>query len=385
MPCLAGAPLTRWSAAASDRSAPAELALIADDATLEARIAELGETVGVDTEFMRVRTFHPIPALYQLAGAGVAGVALVDPQADATFASLRTLLCDSRRVKVMHACSEDLEVFARHFDLRPTNLVDTQIAHAFLQPEHSASYAALAAHYLGVELPKHETRSDWLQRPLSPQQLDYAREDAAYLLAIWERQRQALRECGRLAWFADEMGRVLDAPAPTPETWYRTLKGIARLTARQLAVLRSLVAWRERETRRRDLPRAWFMRDDALLALARRESLVAADLQAVLPKRAANRHAAALLAAHANGLEDPEPPAPVAALQRADNERVRALRSVTQREAERLGMSPALLARRRDVEAVVLHYRRHGELPPWLSGWREVVLGSAFRQALAGA
>ena len=355
--------------------------LIADDAALDACIAALGDTVGVDTEFMRVRTFYPIPALYQLAGTG--GVALVDPRGAATYASLRALLSDPDRVKVMHSCSEDLEVFARHFDLRPAHLVDTQVAHAFLQPEHSASYAALAAHYLGIELAKHETRSDWLQRPLSPQQLDYAREDVAHLCAIWERQRQALAECGRLAWFDEEMARRLAAPAPTPETWYRTFKHLSRLSERQLAVLRSLVAWREREVRRRDLPRSWFMRDDALLALARRERLAAADLQDVLPKRAAGRHAKALLAAHREGVEDPEPPPRPLALRRADGERVRKLRGVVQREAERLGMAPALLARHRDVEETVLHHRRHGELPAQLGGWRETVLGSAFRQALA--
>lgn len=381
--CLADVPSSSSPGDAAQSASASPAVLIVDDAALDARIAELGEPVGVDTEFMRVRTFYPIPALYQLSGAG--GVALVDPQGDATFASLQALLSDPARVKVMHSCSEDLEVFARHFDLRPAGLVDTQVAHAFLQPEHSASYAALAAHYLGVDLPKRETRSDWLRRPLSPQQLDYAREDAAYLCGIWERQRQALAERGRLAWFDEEMARRLAAPAPAPETWYRTFKHLSRLSERQLAVLRSLVAWREREARRRDLPRSWFMRDDALLALARRERLAAADLQAVLPKRAANRHAKALLAAHREGTLDPEPPERPLALQRADAERVRALRDVVQREAERLGMAPALLARRRDVEETVLHHRRHGELPTQLGGWRETVLGSAFRQTLAAA
>ena len=370
--CTGGGPLTDVG------SAPV---LIADDATLAARIAGLGSTVGVDTEFMRVRTFYPIPALYQLAGDD--GVALVDAQADATFESLSALFLDPDRTKVMHSCSEDLEVIARHLALRPVGLVDTQLAHAFLEPEPGASYASLVAHYLGVALPKHETRSDWLRRPLSAQQLRYAEEDAAYLCAIWQRQREALANRGRLAWFTEEMARLLSAPPPTPETWYRSLKGASRLTARQLAVLRSLVAWREREAQRRDLPRAWFMRDEPLLALARRPAIDADAIRAVLPKKVAERRAGALLAAHRQGMDDPHPPERMPALRRSDGERVQSLREVVKREAERLGLAPALLARRRDVEAAVLGYDADGELPAPFRGWREAVLGDAFRELLA--
>lgn len=369
--------------APGDTSAGAAPELIADDAALAARIASLGATVGVDTEFMRVRTFYPIPALYQLAGDD--GVALVDAKADATFESLAALFLDPDRTKVMHACSEDLEVVNGHLGLRPVALVDTQLAHAFLQPEHGASYASLVEHYLGIALPKHETRSDWLRRPLTAQQLKYAEEDAAYLCAIWQRQREALASSGRLAWFTEEVARILAAPPPTPETWYRNLKGLSRFTARQLAVLRSLVAWREREARRRDLPRSWFMRDEPLLALARRDAIDKDAIHAVLPKKVADRRAGALLAAHQQGLDDPNPPEPPLALRRSDGERVRSLRKVVQREAERLGVPPALLARRRDVEAAVLGYRAEGELPTPFQGWREAVLGDAFRERLASS
>lgn len=361
----------------------ATMPLIADDAALAERIAGLGATVGLDTEFMRVRTFYPIPALYQLAGAN--GVTLVDPATDAKFESLAALLRDAATTKVMHACSEDLEVLARHLQLRPAALVDTQVAHAFLQPELSASYAALVQHYVGVSLPKQETRSDWLQRPLSPEQLHYARQDAVYLCPIWERQREALAERGMAAWFDEEMARLLAAPVPAPETWYRTFKGLSRLKPRQLAALRSLVAWREREVRRRDLPRAWFMRDEALLALARRHTIAVADVEAVLPKRAARRHASALLAAHRKGMDDPEPPEPPPTLQRSDNALLQVLRDIVRREAERLRMAPALLARRRDLEAAVLHFRHHGELPALFGGWREAAVGDALRDALAPA
>ncbi len=365
--------------------------LITDDATLDARIAALGATVGVDTEFMRVRTFHPIPALYQLAGTGAddaspADVALVDAQAKASFTGLAALLLDAERTKVMHSCAEDLEVIAGHLGVRPVNVADTQVAHALLTTDFSASYAAVVDHYLGVKLSKHETRSDWLQRPLSPRQLAYAREDAAYLPLVWREQCAELHRLGRLSWFHEEMRRRLETDAATPDTWYRTLKGIARFTSRELAVLRGLVSWREREARRRNLPRAWVVKDEWLLAMARRKELAAADIGCLLPKRSAARYASALVRMHGQGLRDPDPPerAP-RPLNRQEGTIVKALRERVRVAAERLTIAPELLARRRDLEEAYRHFRQHGELPERFHGWRDHVVGDALRRHLLAA
>lgn len=273
---------------------------------------------------------------------------------------------------------------ARQFDLRPVEVVDTQIAHAFLSPHWSASYAALAEHYAGVQLDKHETRSDWLQRPLSRRQIDYACEDVAYLRRIWDEQRESLQLHGRLGWFAEEMQRVLAAPTDTPDTWYRNMKGIWRLSGRELAVLRSLVAWREREARRRDAPRGWVVADEPLLAMARWQRLSASALARLLPRRTANRYASALVSAHQAGLDDPDPPphAP-RPLGRLGNEIVRALRAVVAEAAERLGMAAQLLARKRELEDAYRCYVERGDLPEQFSGWRGQAVGEPLREALA--
>ena len=345
-------------------------------------MAALGPDVGVDTEFIRVRTFYPIPALYQLAGVG--GVALVDAQAEADFDALRAMLVDRERTKIVHACSEDLEVVEHHLGVRPRNLVDTQLAHAFLDEDFSASYAKLVKHYLDLDLDKHETRSDWLQRPLSARQLAYAREDAAYLLPIWERQRGALQEKGRLDWFHEDMARIVDQQADTPDTWYRTLKGARRLKGRELAVLRSLVRWRENEVRRRDMPRAHLVRDEHLVAMARHAVLETADVARLLSRRATRRYGNTIVDVHRRGREDPNPVPPLpTALKRRDGEAITELRDVGRREAARLGFAPELLARKRDLEADYRHYREHGVLPPRYDGWRGDVLGSAFEDILA--
>ena len=358
--------------------------LVDHDDTLATGIAALGSTVGVDTEFMRVRTFHPIPALYQLAADN--GVLLVDAQATATFAPLKALLLDPARAKIMHACSEDLEVIAVHLGLRPVKVLDTQLAHAFLTPEYSAGYVKLVDHYLGRTLSQHETRSDWLARPLSDAQIRYAREDAAYLVPIWERQRDALDGCGRLRWFEEDMQRVLSTLPETPDTWYRTIKGVWRLNRRELAVLRSLIRWRELEARRRDVPRAWVAADERLTVLARRDELRPNDVLAVLPRRVAARYGKALARAHRAGLEDPEPPARISPpLKRAATAAVKEMRQLAGETAARLGVAKELIARKRDLEALYRHYREHRMLPDWFDGWRAEVLGVPLEDLLRKA
>lgn len=377
MPCEAGAPWTRPALHAS--------ALITTDAGLRACVDSLGDVVGMDTEFIRVRTFYPIPALYQLAGD--TGVALVDAQTSATFDPLRSLLLDPSRWKVVHGCSEDLEVIATHLDLRPVSLVDTQLAHAFLDPAFSASYANLVERYLGLKLDKHETRSDWLQRPLSRQQISYAREDVVYLREIWNRQSDALFRAGRLDWFLEEMKAMLHAPVATPDTWFSAMKGIWRLGCRERRVLRHLVRWREQEARRRDIPRAHTVRDEHLFALARCDRLDVAAVASHLPRRTARRYGKMLVAVHRQGLQDrnPVPPA-TRPLGRRDAEVVKALREAGRHQSTRLGMAPELLARKRDLEAAVRYFRQSGQLPSrYRRGWRRGVVADTFTDMLSAS
>jgi len=352
---------------------------LVDDAAIEAAVPKQGP-VGLDTEFMRTDTFFPIPALYQIASER--GTVLVDGQADASFAVLAQVVTDPTRLKVMHSLSEDLEVLDCHLGVLPQHVIDTQLAHAFITPEYGIGYAALVERYLGIALGKHSTRSDWLRRPLSPEQLSYAREDVQHLLPVWERIGTELERLGRLDWAMQEMARLL-VRRPPPEEHYRSVSGARRLSRRQLAILRGLITWREHEARRRDMPRARLARDDALLGLALDEHR-SPSLEA-LPKGLRRRYGKALLQTHAKGREDPRPPPRLPGpLSRRQGELAAALRTLARNCAERLGMAPELLARKRDMEACVLHWREHGDLPPWFGGWRESLLGDEFRRRLGG-
>ena len=218
---------------------------IRDDAELAQQCAawRAQPFVVLDTEFMRVDTFYPIAGLVQVGDGRQA--ALIDPLCIRDWSPFAALLDDPAVVKVLHACSEDLEVFQRLTGTLPQPLFDTQLAAAYLNLGFSMGYSRLVQALLGVDLPKGETRSDWLQRPLSDMQVRYAAEDVQHLVEVY----RALDE--RLS--AEKRGWLLEDGAELvanlrrevdPDEMYRDGKLAWKLSRQQLAVYRALYAWR---------------------------------------------------------------------------------------------------------------------------------------------
>jgi ribonuclease D len=348
--------------------------------------------VGVDTEFIRTRTFFPIPALYQLAGAGE--VALIDPTRIDAWQPLADLLQDPGVTIIMHSCSEDLEVFSRHLGINPTAIFDTQIANAFLSDTFSVGYSNLVSRYLDVALGKEHTRSDWLARPLSAEQLRYAVDDVAFLEPLFEVLREELVRRGRMDWFRVECAAVTAPKSATPGDYFRSIRKAGHLNPRHLARLRLLTIWRERHVREQDLPRARFVADDVLVDIAQRDDLSRDDLLRVLRRasgeRRAGRKAQSLtdeileLIAEAERLaESALPEAVEPPLTKAEMATVRALKDHAAAQATALGMAPELLARKRDLESCLRHYVLHGHVSATYMGWRYPLLGTAFENILA--
>ncbi len=356
--------------------------LVTSDTVLADALSGAGD-VALDTEFMRTDTFFPIPALYQIAT--TTDLALIDATAELSFDPLMDALSDADRTVVMHACSEDIEVLKTHLGIFPRSLVDTQLAHAFVKAEFSKSYAALVEDYLGVALEKDETRSDWLKRPLTTKQLAYARDDVLHLLPLWAAIRAELERLGRFEWFEAEMDRIGPNTA-LPEDYFRTMKGAWRLVPEALRTLKHLATWRELEARRRDVPRARTIRDEHLLTIATWQSISERDLAEVLPRGAVRRYGAALIETFDEAQADAEiPAAPEQPIKSREAAIVKELRGIASVVAEREGMAPELLARKRDVEAVFRSYRDQGTFPDWFGNWRHELIGEPFFTVLEGS
>ncbi|MEO6967604.1 MAG: HRDC domain-containing protein [Rhodanobacteraceae bacterium] len=224
------------------------------------------DVLGLDTEFMRRNTFYPQLALIQIAANGEC--ALVDPLAFDPSPPLRALV--DGRLCVMHSASEDMEALGPLLDGTILRLFDTQIAAAICGLGFGLSYQRLVGELLGVEIPKDETRSDWLQRPLSHAQREYAQQDVAHLHALYTLLDARLHERNRSGWFAEDCARQAarlqrDDGDLQPQRGFRNAAAWPRPAQ---ARLRRVLRWREHSARALDKPRPWLLDDATALSLA---------------------------------------------------------------------------------------------------------------------
>lgn len=362
---------------------------IDSDSALESAVdhCQAHPVVTVDTEFQRTDTYYPEVGLVQLFSGD--RCFLIDPLPLSTLRPIAELLADESTLKVLHACSEDLEVFQYAAGQVPTPLFDTQIAAAVLGTGFSMSYQNLVENHLSITIPKEQTRSDWLKRPLTEAQLDYAALDVIHLFEVYEEQVRHLAETGRTDWVAEECSLLLDALAINidPFDMYLRVKSAARMTPEELNRLRELCAWREELARKRNVPRNRIIDEKSLVNLARtppysREGLSRAGLS----PRQVRRYAEDVFDCieHAEQRPQEQWPELLPESENVSNSQLKALRKVVSEQAEHLNIAPEMLARRRQLEELL----RSGsgdddyQLPESLAGWRRPLIGEPLLDAL---
>ena len=225
--------------------------------------------IALDTEFLREKTYYPKLCLLQIATTEV--VACIDPLALDDLSPLLEIIFDESITKVMHSGRQDMEIFFNIQGRAPSPVFDSQIAALMLGFPDQIGYANLVKEMLGVELEKLHTRADWSLRPLSADQLKYAADDVVYLADIYLKMTVQLQEMGRLEWLDDDFARLASAElyGNPPELSWLKVKGGNRLKGASLSVMQALSKWREATAQRKDRPKGWILRDDALVDIAR--------------------------------------------------------------------------------------------------------------------
>ncbi|MEJ1161379.1 ribonuclease D [Prosthecomicrobium sp. N25] len=220
--------------------------------------------VAIDTEFLRETTYWPKLCVVQLAGPDTAVVIdALAPGLDLT--PLLDLLRDERVVKVFHAGRQDIEIVWNLGGFIPHPVFDTQIAAMVCGFGDSISYDQLVNRITGHHIDKSSRFTDWSRRPLTDKQLAYALSDVTHLRDVYHYLNASLSEQGREEWVAEEMN-VLTARQTydlDPEDAWERLKMRVKKPL-ELAILKELAAWREREARARDVPRSRVLKDEAI-------------------------------------------------------------------------------------------------------------------------
>ena len=359
--------------------------------------AAAGGRLAIDTEFVSERRYQALLCLVQVAvpdpdaDDGVR-TEVIDPlEGDPDFSPLARVLADPEVEVVMHAGRQDVALLKRTLDTEVRNIFDTQVAAGFLGFGNQEGYESLVRKVLKVQLRGSEGFTRWDKRPLTPQQLEYAADDARLLLALGEELERLLEERGRVEWAREEARGLEDvADERDAQRSYERLPRLGRLSESARGVALELTEWREDEARSADRPPGSVLPDQALVELARRTPRDKQGLEQIrgLPPQTLHRRADALLAAIARGRDRtaPAPPSEPPGRDPADAPLVSLAQALVRHRSMETGVAVELIATQSELSALISSLRRgeHGDHLRVATGWRRELVGDELKELVEG-
>ena len=347
--------------------------------------------VGIDTEFVWEQTYYPRLGIVQV-GFSESDCHLIDAVTLSDLSPLGTLLSDPHTVKILHDAQQDLWILRRITDAIPCNIFDTRCAAGFAGLSSNLSLGNLLRMRLNIQLPKTETRTDWLRRPLSDKQLEYALDDVRFLPALREHILTDIQRRGRENWLAEELrqydiAKLYDDRAP--EEQYTRIKGTGRLSRRDMAIVRELAAWREKKARQVDRPRNRVISDDAIVQIARRKPQSIQSLKRVrgIARATINQYGNSLLNTVQRGLAIDEknclPISPPVRPDLFEDARLDLAMALLRGRCLSEGIDIAMVASRSEVKEFISR-KKNATDNPLHTGWRREFLGADLTALLKG-
>jgi len=335
--------------------------------------------LGVDTEFMREKTYFAQLCLIQISTPDA--IYCVDPLVDSGQSEFwKQLLTDSW---VVHSARQDIEVVYQTTDEMPREIFDTQIAAGLLGLPAQMGYAGLVKELFDVDMAKSHTRADWTRRPLPDAVLEYAAEDVEYLLPAADILSEKLDKKGRLEWAHQDSQLLLNTALYdiSGEQAIDRLKGARNFRGPKRAAAVRLAAWREEEAIRRNRPRQWILRDNVLLDIAYQQPSNEKQLAAIegIPPKVVSRAGQALIEAVAASGSDEnryQPPRPPDEAQKA---LLKEMQSQVADCAKDLDIAAETVASKRELSSVIISGARDSRV---FTGWRRDLIGEELLELL---
>jgi len=334
------------------------------------------EILGVDTEFLRERTYRAELGLVQVSDGNTAW--LIDTVRIDDFEPLKQLFTSAGILKVLHSSSEDLEVLWNTFGVSPHPMMDTQTACAMLGQPLQMSYHNAVKWMIGIEVDKDQTRSNWIRRPLKPAQLHYAATDVVFLPSMAAKMKHELEQLGRWQWLEEDVAWMLKSSKTPiePDRAYLRFNRTHQLDPPSLNALKALAAWREKSAIQRNLARGFVISDTSLMQLAKRMPVNVDELHEIegLHPNTVKRHQSTLLKIIEQNREKQEILEQNYPMSSRQRQLLTKMREVVKQEAGSLQVDPALLASRRLLETLIRSLESGGPVPDRLTGWRNAVI-----------
>lgn len=349
--------------------------------------ASTAKAVALDTEFVWERTFYPDLGLVQLAIGRECH--LIDPLAIKNLTALGELLANPAVVKILHDAQQDLTILKQATGATPKSIFDTRLGYGFCGRPAILSLAGLLAETVKIELPKTESRTDWLKRPLTTAQIEYAEDDVKHLCEVMDIIMALAADKGNGDRLAEEM-KIFDNPALydeiEPLEAFRKIKGHQKLKTQGLAVLRELAAWREMTARKVNLPRNFVLHNNVLMDLAWmacRENNFTNGIPQLTPKQN-TRYGTQIINAIKRGMTVPKEQCPKKTPDgRRDDAlkaRVKKLTRLVDEKAEAHEIDPGLVATRKELGQMIEPESGADNDSRVKQGWRAEFLADCLEQ-----
>jgi len=368
--------------------------LIQDEAALNLLVQKARQTdaVALDTEFVWERTYYPQLGLIQIALSNEECY-LIDPIAIKDLSSLGKLLSDRSVIKILHDAPQDLTILQRATGAVPQNIFDTRLAAGFSDFPATLSLANLIKELLDIDLAKNETRTNWVKRPLTDGQVDYAQDDVRYLRAI--RVLLLTRIIGPKikSWLQEELN-LLNNPANYNSTnddgRYRKIRGSSNLGRRGLAILKNLAIWRDGMAQKLDRPRGHIIKDTGLIEICKLqpEELESLASETSLSEKAVSRYGKNIIAIISATKEQDPSLYPLqkqpTRLNNNEKKTLENLNGLISLKCDLLGVAPSLIGNSSELKQLTktLQINKPEDIQQLrqTSGWRKSFLVDFFRQ-----
>jgi len=350
--------------------------------------------VAIDTEFVWEKTFYPGLGIVQL-GLSQEQVYIIDTLALQNLTPLKTLITDPNTTKIFHDAIQDLKILKRACSCQPHNIFDTRLAAGFAGSSSNISLANLLKEKINIELAKTHTRTNWLKRPLDPEQLTYALDDVRYMPKLYKILIQEMKQKNHYQWFQEDSEKLNQQTTyqdPDAKTTFQKIKGSGKFKPQELAILRELYCWREKQAEALDYTRRLVMHDAALMALVARTPRTPQDLQgfkALKGKKSA--YIPQILQAINNAINLPKEQYPKQKQKTHHNNnhkindaKVKKLKNYITEKCKKTNLDPSLISNRADLDSIVANYptQNHNRYKV-LNGWRKTFIGTELLDILA--
>ncbi len=348
------------------------------------KLISSARVIGVDTEFVRKKTYWPKLSLVQLVSESLE--LIIDIQAGLDLTTLWEVFRNQDILKVFHSCKQDIEAIYHLSDVIPISIYDTQIGAMFCGYNEPISYAKIVEDFLDIKLDKDLQYSEWGRRPLKKEMYEYAINDARYLIKLYKLLKERIGKNQKQTWLDEEFSEFsfIDEFKDRKKINKRELSNKAKYLNNDNKTI-DLKKFREDVAILKNLPRKFVLSDKEIQNIKKEKPNDINHLNDFIDPKSYIKEDEDIFILFANLVFsnntsiDPENKKYKIKLTRKQKELIKQLENKLIEISTKLEICPYILASKADIRTFVQNHDAHVK---FLEGWRYDAFGKFADQIL---